>query len=63
MSLHNLATVFGPTLLRPATKDNEAVSMEQLFTAGARDAMMQTGLLFMFLSIYNQKNLGYGTRL
>ena len=50
MPLHNLATVFGPTLLRPAAKSKEATAMD-LFSAGARDAMMQTSILFFFLTL------------
>ena len=49
MSLNNLATVFGPTLLRPAVKEEQPMTMD-LFSAGARDAMLQTGILFFFLS-------------
>ena len=51
MSLHNLATVFGPTLLRPAAKEQEQVSTEQLFSLGARDAMLQTGILLFYLGL------------
>lgn len=51
MSLHNLATVFGPTLLRPAAREQEQVSMDQLFSLGARDAMLQTGILLFFLNL------------
>ena len=51
MSLQNLATVFGPTLLRPAAKEVEQQSMEQLFSAGARDAMLQTGILLFYLTL------------
>jgi breakpoint cluster region protein len=50
MSLNNLATVFGPTLLRPAVKEEQPMTMD-LFSAGARDAMLQTGILFFFLSL------------
>ena len=53
MTLHNLATVFGPTLLRPAIKDLQPMSME-LFSAGARDAMLQTGILLFFLNLQAQ---------
>jgi breakpoint cluster region protein len=51
MSLQNLATVFGPTLLRPAANDQQPASMDQLFSMGARDAMIQTGILLFYLSL------------
>ena len=50
MSIQNLATVFGPTLLRPAAKTTEQTTMD-LFSAGARDAMMQTSILYFFLTL------------
>ena len=50
MSLDNLATVFGPTLLRPANKDQQPITMD-MFSAGARDAMMQTSTLLFYLNI------------
>ena len=53
MSLNNLATVFGPTLLRPAAKDTDQSTMD-LFCEGARDAMMQTSILYFFLHLRNQ---------
>ena len=56
MSLHNLATVFGPTLLRPAAKDNEPVTLE-MFSAQAQDAMTQTGILLHYLNITMQHNM------
>ena len=49
MSLHNLATVFGPTLLRPAAKEAEPATLE-MFSAQARDAMTQTGILLHYLN-------------
>jgi hypothetical protein len=56
MSQQNLSTVFGPTLLRPASKESEPLSMEQLFTAGARDAMMQTEIVFFYLSNWHNRD-------
>lgn len=51
MSLQNLATVFGPTVLRPAIKGSEVQTMEELFSSGTRDAMMQTSILMTFLNL------------
>jgi hypothetical protein len=51
MSLQNLATVFGPTLLRPAVKGTETQTMEELFSSGTRDAMMQTTMLMTFFHL------------
>lgn len=62
MSLHNLATVFGPTLLRPALKETEPQSMEAMFSQGARDAMMQTGILLYLLNL-KVKGGDFGTKL
>ncbi|XP_046636503.1 active breakpoint cluster region-related protein-like [Daphnia pulicaria] len=47
MSLHNLATVFGPTLLRPAPTDTPD-SLDQL-AMGTIDVMAQAGILHYFL--------------
>lgn len=46
MSLHNLAMVFGPTLLRPgpnATKQKDQLEMSTV------DVMAQAGILYCFL--------------
>ena len=51
MTLQNLATVFGPTLLRPAQKESAKLSMQELLSAGARDAMTQIGILRYLLSL------------
>lgn len=51
MSLQNLATVFGPTLLRPAAKVAETQTMEELFSSGTRDAMTQTTMLMTFFNL------------
>lgn len=48
MSLHNLATVFGPTLLRPGTKADSAKHKDTL-AAGTVDVMAQAGILYCYL--------------
>ncbi|XP_072949374.1 active breakpoint cluster region-related protein isoform X2 [Epargyreus clarus] len=48
MSLHNLATVFGPTLLRPAAAAGGKQRADQL-AAGTVDAMAQAGILYCLL--------------
>ncbi|XP_053609189.1 active breakpoint cluster region-related protein isoform X1 [Plodia interpunctella] len=48
MSLHNLATVFGPTLLRPASAA-AAKQRTDLLAAGTVDAMAQAGILYCLL--------------
>lgn len=50
MTLQNLATVFGPTLLRPAAKEEEKTSGE-LLVAGAREALTQVAILQHLLSL------------
>lgn len=58
MSLHNLATVFGPTLLRPAiskvdgTKKDGQKHRESLAT-GTVDVMAQAGILYCYLQDLN----------
>ncbi|XP_045448294.1 active breakpoint cluster region-related protein [Melitaea cinxia] len=47
MSLHNLATVFGPTLLRPSLAGGK-LRADQL-AAGTVDAMAQAGILYTLL--------------
>ena len=65
MSLHNLATVFGPTMIRPpgsstmsssnsSSSSGSAVNSDQ-FTAGAIDAMAQAGILLIFLKRKSEK--------
>jgi len=49
MTLQNLATVFGPTLLRPAVSQTQSQSIEELFSAGTREAMTQTSMLLYLL--------------
>lgn len=48
MSLHNLATVFGPTLLRPSLRP-EAGKQRDLLAAGTVDVMAQAGILYCLL--------------
>lgn len=55
MSLHNLATVFGPTLLRPGTKADSAKQKDTL-AAGTVDVMAQAGILYCYLQDLLQKS-------
>ncbi|KAG5885216.1 hypothetical protein JTB14_012238 [Gonioctena quinquepunctata] len=48
MSLHNLATVFGPTLLRPGLRPENAKQKDTL-AAGTVDVMAQAGILYCYL--------------
>jgi hypothetical protein len=48
MSINNLATVFGPTLLRPGGKSTGNVSLD-LLAAGTANCIAQTGILYFFL--------------
>lgn len=48
MSLHNLATVFGPTLLRPGGKSDNNKQRDLLAT-GTVDVMAQAGILYCYL--------------
>lgn len=58
MTVQNLATVFGPTLLRPADKEPDKVSVEELLSAGARDAMIQIAILCYLLNLKQRKHFG-----
>lgn len=51
MTLKNLATIFGPTLLRPAARNSQTQTMEQLFFLSAHEAMMQTTILLHLMTI------------
>lgn len=64
MSLNNLATVFGPTMIRPGNtsilnSSNSAASGSVVnsdqFTAGTIDVMAQAGILFFFLKRKSEK--------
>lgn len=48
MSLHNLATVFGPTLLRPGSGIH-GIRQSDMLAAGTIDVMAQAGILYFFL--------------
>lgn len=54
MSLHNLATVFGPTLLRPGIANRNDAKSKDLLAAGTVDVMAQAGILYNFLQIHMQ---------
>ncbi|XP_066588300.1 active breakpoint cluster region-related protein-like [Prorops nasuta] len=56
MSLHNLATVFGPTLLRPGTNSRSDTKSRDPLAAGTVDVMAQAGILYCFLQMYMQQN-------
>jgi len=62
MTIHNIATVFGPTLLRPALKETVGQSREELFFAGAHDAMAQVAILLFVLNL-KAKGVSFGSRL
>lgn len=57
MSLHNLATVFGPTLLRPGISNSrtDPKSRDPL-AAGTVDVMAQAGILYCFLQMNIREN-------
>jgi len=61
MTLQNLAMVFGPTLLHPSEKQTGKLSMEELLSAGAHDAMIQIGILRYLLEL--QLRGAFGARL
>lgn len=50
MTLQNLATVFGPNLLRPAIKEEKKTPGE-MFIAGAQEAVTQVAILQHLLSL------------
>ncbi|XP_015597248.1 active breakpoint cluster region-related protein [Cephus cinctus] len=56
MSLHNLATVFGPTLLRPGTNSRSDAKSRDPLAAGTVDVMAQAGILYCFLQMHLQQN-------
>ncbi|XP_071180884.1 active breakpoint cluster region-related protein-like isoform X1 [Mytilus edulis] len=51
MSLNNLATIFGPTLLHPAVKDDSKVSPAMMMMQGAQDVFTQAAVLYYFLNL------------
>lgn len=56
MSLHNLATVFGPTLLRPGTSNRTDAKNRDPLAAGTVDVMAQAGILYCFLQLQMHQN-------
>ena len=52
----NLATVFGPTLLRPGTNSRSDVKSRDPLAAGTVDVMAQAGILYCFLQMHMQQN-------
>lgn len=48
MSLHNLATVFGPSIIRPCS-NTAGQSPSDLLTTSTVDVMAQAGILYFFL--------------
>ncbi|XP_023319352.1 active breakpoint cluster region-related protein isoform X1 [Trichogramma pretiosum] len=56
MSLHNLATVFGPTLLRPGTSNRNDAKNRDPLAAGTVDVMAQAGILYCFLQLQVHQN-------
>ena len=47
MTLHNLATVFGPTMLHPGPLDKKGVD---ILASSTMDVMAQSKILYYFLS-------------
>lgn len=52
MSLHNLATVFGPTLLRLGGKAGN-IKDKDMLASGTADVMAQAGILYCYLQDMN----------
>ena len=50
MSLHNLATVFGPTMLHSGSERDKKIKNKNEFTTGTVDVMAQAGILHFFLA-------------
>ncbi|XP_054154241.1 active breakpoint cluster region-related protein-like [Oppia nitens] len=78
MSLHNLATVFGPTLIRPPGAGSSSSSTSggtsmaaaaatsanvDSFTAGTIDVMAQAGILYYFLKKRTTNSISHETHL
>ena len=53
MSLHNLAMVFGPTLLRPGQTQTK---QKDLLASSTVDVMAQAGILYCFLQARMRKD-------
>ncbi|KAF7268387.1 rho GTPase activating protein at 1A [Rhynchophorus ferrugineus] len=63
MSLHNLATVFGPTLLRPASSKGDSSKKDgqkqrESLATGTVDVMAQAGILYCYLQDLNSTQRG-----
>lgn len=52
MSLHNLSTVFGPTLIGPAVSPNNA-DASLMNILGMSDVMSQVGILYYYLEHFS----------
>ncbi|KAL3856236.1 hypothetical protein ACJMK2_011013 [Sinanodonta woodiana] len=50
MSLNNLATIFGPTLLHPAVRESAMISMDQIASV-TQQAILQAEVLLYFLKL------------
>ena len=50
MSINNLATIFGPTLLHPAVKETDVDPMLQIARA-AHDASVQSEVVHYFIKL------------
>jgi RhoGAP domain len=50
MSLHNLATVFGPTMLHSGDHNSGKKAGKDQLTSGTVDVMAQAGILHFFLT-------------
>lgn len=52
MNLHNLSTIFAPTLLRPGKQTNsEAQSLEEIFSSCTKEVMLQTQVLSLLFKV------------
>ena len=49
MGLKNLATVFGPTLLRSDSRNSQPKTMEQLFCLAAHETSVQVTVVYQLL--------------
>lgn len=50
MTIHNLSTIFGPTLLAPAAKESMANPLEMM-SKGAEQVMKQSAIVHYFLNM------------
>ncbi|KAL8613154.1 hypothetical protein ACOMHN_042963 [Nucella lapillus] len=49
MTIHNLSTIFGPTLLAPAVKETGA-TMSEMMSIGTEQVMRQSAIIYYFLN-------------